>query len=150
MKINNKLLALFEGKCECGCGGATTISDKTYTKQGIKKGEPRRFISGHQNRRFIKTHTESPEDGQFIHKGYVYVLCPDHPHRTQARYVKRSRLVVEKTLGRYLTSKEQVHHINGVRSDDRPENLQVVTLSEHNRTHRKTRRMLELRKERQG
>jgi len=43
--------------------------------------------------------------------------------------------------GRYLNHDEQVHHVNRVRDDDRPENLEIVSLAEHNRIH-KTRKML--------
>jgi len=61
-------------------------------------------------------------------RGYVLVLSPDHPSckrtRTQ-KYVRRNRLVMEKHLGRYLVEGEEVHHINGVRNDDRIENLEL-------------------------
>lgn len=37
--------------CECGCGGATSIADKTYTSRGVFRGKPNRFIVGHQSKR---------------------------------------------------------------------------------------------------
>lgn len=45
------------------------------------------------------------------------------------------RLVMERVLGRKLTTDEQVHHINGVKSDNDPANLQVLTNAEHQRLH---------------
>ena len=36
------------GYCECGCGEKTRISPKNNTKNHYIKGEPRRFINGHQ------------------------------------------------------------------------------------------------------
>lgn len=47
----------------------------------------------------------------------------------------RSRVVMEEHLGRRLLSTEVVHHINRDPSDDRLENLQVVSHAEHKRIH---------------
>lgn len=38
------------GLCECGCGGKTTVPDRTCARRGIFKGQPRRFIHGHHSR----------------------------------------------------------------------------------------------------
>lgn len=135
-------LTLRMGKCECGCGNITNVSPKKVTRLNIEKGQHYRFCNGHQNRRFIKNHTEQPKEGQFIHSGYVYVLAPKgHPHPTNNRYIKRCRLVMESIVGRYLEHDEQVHHKNMDRSDDSPSNLEILTLSEHNRLHRKIKKM---------
>jgi hypothetical protein len=58
--------------------------------------------------------------------GYVIVWCPEHPttHKTK-KYVLEHRLVMEQHLGRYLTRQEVVHHKNGVKDDNRIENLEV-------------------------
>lgn len=47
------------------------------------------------------------------------------------------RYLMEQHLGRKLDSKEVVHHINGDPRDNRLENLQVMSLSEHGRMHGK-------------
>lgn len=36
--------------CECGCGLPAPVADKNHTRDGIVRGQPRRFIAGHQNR----------------------------------------------------------------------------------------------------
>jgi len=63
--------------------------------------------------------------------GYVRVYCPDHPKANTWGYVYEHRLIMEGILGRFLTEKEHVHHYNGQRWDNRPENLQVLSASEH-------------------
>lgn len=65
--------------------------------------------------------------------GYIEVYCPDHPNRRKhTPYVLEHRLVMERHLGRYLTRQEVVHHRNGVKDDNRIENLELFsTNGEH-------------------
>lgn len=57
-------------------------------------------------------------------------------YKSKRKYVRRSRLVAEKCLGRFLTKLEVIHHINQVKNDDRPENLYLFpSLKEHTRYH---------------
>lgn len=67
--------------------------------------------------------------------GYIFVYAPEHPNAKQDGYVAQHRLVMAQSLGRALTTDEHVHHINGKRDDNRPENLQVLTRREHRLRH---------------
>jgi HNH endonuclease len=63
--------------------------------------------------------------GRTYHKnGYVMVRMPDH-QRASGSYVFEHIVVIERLLGRPLQRDESVHHRNGIRDDNRPENLEL-------------------------
>jgi hypothetical protein len=55
--------------------------------------------------------------------------------RVDGKQVCVHRHVMEQIIGRPLEFHEHVHHINGNRYDNRPENLQLVTPTEHYHSH---------------
>lgn len=57
--------------------------------------------------------------------GYVLVKLPDNPMAMTNGYVPEHRLVMAEHIGRPLMPYENVHHINGVRDDNRLENLEL-------------------------
>ncbi len=69
--------------------------------------------------------------------GYIYIYKPEHPNCTKQGYIAEHRLIMEKKLKRHLTKKELVHHINGIRDDNRIKNLICLTSSKHHQGHNK-------------
>lgn len=63
--------------------------------------------------------------------GYILLWEPSHPSKTYKGWQMEHRLVAEATIGRYLESWEHVHHINGTKTDNRPENLAVMHQNDH-------------------
>lgn len=63
--------------------------------------------------------------------GYVLIYAPAHPRSRRNNYVLEHVLVAEQKLGRRLQPEEIVHHLNGIRDDNRPENISVLLRSEH-------------------
>lgn len=75
------------------------------------------------------------KQGRFIsNDGYIQVwLPPKHPYSGMSsnNWIAEHRLVMAQALGRCLLSTELVHHINGVKSDNRIDNLQILPRSKH-------------------
>ena len=82
--------------------------------------------------------TKQWKGGKFINKDrYVCVKYHNHPNSDCQNYVMEHRLVIEKILNRFLPTEYPIHHINGVRTNNRPENLICFTSkSAHNRFHK--------------
>ena len=62
--------------------------------------------------------------------GYILIYDPDHPNANKSRYVREHVKVMSEFLGRPLLSHENVHHKNGIRDDNRIENLELWSVSQ--------------------
>jgi len=71
--------------------------------------------------------------------GYRVIYNPTHPRAMKTRcwdgYMYEHILIAEERIGRYLNEDEIVHHLNGLRGDNRYCNLLVLSASQHGRLH---------------
>jgi len=79
----------------------------------------------------LKGHGTAWKGGKYKSNGYVYVYVPDHPDCDGRGYILEHRLVMEQKLGRRLLLSEQSHHLNGIKDDNRPDNLTLATVDGH-------------------
>lgn len=77
---------------------------------------------------------------KIVKKGnYLYAVVPEHPKARKYGYVLAHRVIMENKLGRELQEIEEVHHIDGNRHNNSPENLEIMLRGEHQRHHIKLR-----------
>ena len=119
------------GICGCGCEGETSIANRTRPERGCVKGEPNKFISGHNPRRIRR----KEGDGQ----GYLRVPAPNHPRASWGRTMKHI-IIIEKALGKPIPINAVTHHIDEDKSNNRNTNLVLCNdLAYHNLLHRRIR-----------
>lgn len=103
-------------------------SNPTKYKERLNKQNKRRRDKVRE-RLGLPTNTPclNPNCGQGfkMKDGYKYLLNKNHPNASKAGYVAEHVTIMANILNRPLDGKETVHHKNGIRDDNRVENLEL-------------------------
>ena len=111
-----------QGKCSREIAAETSVPQKYIQsickRHGIKPCFPQGGPSSDKNGNY--------KGGRIVDKhGYIYRKVYDHPFANRSGYVFEHRLVMEKVLGRWLLPTEVVHHLDGDKQNNTPENLEL-------------------------
>lgn len=123
--------ALIEANCIRSRSEAIKLTAAQGKLGSGMRGKKRVFTEAHKQKMKIAAIERGKTSKGFSIKprGYAEITRGEHKGRLQ------HRVVAEQKIGRKLLPNEVVHHINHQRSDNRPENLEVMTWTAHASLH---------------
>lgn len=98
----------------------------------IRRGARYCSIKCYHAAAYLRTHQScrtTGTSGRSISKGYVYWIFGRFPQ------IAEHRVLIEQHIGRELLPTELVHHRNGIKDDNRIENLEIMSRSRHSQLH---------------
>jgi hypothetical protein len=139
---NLKKVILSDRQCECGCGQYTRIATKNRKREGVVKGQPGRFVTGHNRRSNKPQYIE-------LDRGYVSDCWIWQRSKIPCGYGVLETKSLDGTWGtvcahRYMYERKHgpvregllVDHLCRQRDCVNPDHLQPVTLTENIRRGR--------------
>ena len=119
-------------ECRCDCGnthftrGTHVTQNKTQSCGCLRKAM---FASWRQD----KSGSDNPmwKGGKTHDKEYIKLLTPLKDRFGKPKYIFEHRFVMSQKIGRPLEAWEVVHHKNGIKDDNRIENLELLTKNNH-------------------
>lgn len=104
-----------------------TISLK---KAKHRKNSKDKIIKDRENIKEYSSYNLEVTGRTITREGYSSLTIPNHPYRASGNRVFEHRHVIEQHLGRFLLLHENVHHKNGIKDDNRLENLELWSRSQ--------------------
>ena len=120
----------FHGSCE-------HCNAEMYREMSPSKGQYR-FCSPKCKGQYLQAGNRSPNwrgGRKITSSGYVLLYCPIAVGANPTGYILEHRLVLQGVLGRPMKTTEAVHHKDGNRANNHPENLKVMLRGNHAALH---------------
>lgn len=115
-----------------------------YTEARRRYDERQRGVTKPKPKNFSETmrKVNPPSERKTLSSGYIYIYKPEYEGSIKKKggygFIPEHRYLLGKFIGRVLTPQEKVHHINGIKHDNRIENLFLCRdHREHNMVHGK-------------
>jgi hypothetical protein len=133
-KIKVSTRVPFNTHCGCGCGAIVPERRPSGFPHYCRSKDGKFYLVNH--RPSIKGNKSHKwKGGRYKNNsGYVLIYVPNHLNAKRDGYILEHRYIWEQINGP-LKSNEVVHHINGIRDDNRIENLMALTHSKHSSDH---------------
>lgn len=109
-------------RCECGNMGISTTG-------ALRSGNSKSCGCLTMDSARLRNGVDHPsyKNGKTNKEGYVLITDRSHPNANKRGRILEHVYVMSKHLGRPIMRGETIHHKNGIRSDNRIENLELMT-----------------------
>jgi hypothetical protein len=82
--------------------------------------------------------------GKVLWEGYYYIYKPEHPFSNATGYIAEHRIIWEEHHKACLLPWSHVHHKNGIKTDNKIENLTAMTKRDHRSHHNRESKTIDM------
>lgn len=143
--VSKKTILNYMKKFDIERNSKTISFDMKKAYEMLKEGKSQNEVAAFFNISIVTLHRRLTSKGyktNFFHKGYIetwngyrMIHKPQHPFADTKGYIREHRYVMEKSLGRYLSDDEHVHHIDGDKANNDISNLELMKGVDHITLH---------------